>query len=40
MVLPRESFLLNETITNHNRDITESLLHCDNDIVGIDVNTY
>jgi hypothetical protein len=40
MVLPRESFLLTETITNHNRDVTEIVSHCDNHIVGIDVNMY
>jgi len=40
MVLPRESFLLNETNTNHNKDVTESLSHCGNHIIGIDVNMY
>lgn len=40
MVLPRENFLLNETTTNHNRDVTERLTHCDNLIVGIDENMY
>jgi len=40
MVLPQERVLLTETITNLNRDATESVSHCYNHIVGTDVYMY